>query len=322
VLVTEVLEGLAVQPGGRYIDCTVGGGGHAAAILERSSPGGQLLGLDADPEAISISRERLADYRGSARLVNENFADLRIVAEELGFYPVHGILFDLGVSSLQLNSEARGFSFQHESALDMRFSPDQESTADDIVNQLPEEELAGLIRDFGEEGYSRRIARQIVRERPVNTTLQLARAIEMAVGGRKGRIHPATKTFQALRIAVNRELLHLGAGLEQAVEMLGLGGRLVVVSYHSLEDRIVKQFMQNESKDCVCPPSTPACVCGHKASLKLITKRVIKPTTAEVSLNPRSRSARLRVSERINKEKGSVIGNNLRIIGRTGFSEN
>ena len=299
VLVSEVIQGLAVQPGGRYVDCTVGGGGHAAAILERSSPGGQLLGLDADPEAVMIARETLAAHRYSIALVHENFVNLRAVADNCGFYPVHGVLFDLGLSSFQLSSDARGFSFQRESALDMRFNPEQEATAEDFVNKLPEAELAHLIRTYGEEAYSHRIAHRIIEERPIRTTLQLARTIEVAVGSRRRKIHPATKTFQALRIAVNEELQHLRIGLEQALDLLGCDGRLAVISYHSLEDRIVKQFMQRESRDCICPPAVLTCVCGHRASLRLVNKRVVTPSAAEVRANPRSRSAKLRVAERV-----------------------
>jgi 16S rRNA (cytosine1402-N4)-methyltransferase len=325
VLVREVIEALAVQPGGRYIDCTVGGGGHATAILEHSSPGGQLLGLDADPDAIRVARVQLRAYRDSTVLRNENFINLRVVAEEHGFYPVHGVLFDLGLSSFQLSSDARGFSFQRESALDMRLSPEQEATAEDIINQLPETELAQLIRTYGEETYSHKIAHRIVEERPIKTTLQLVRTIELAVGGRKGKIHPATKTFQALRIAVNQELKNLEVGLEQALSLLGFGGRLVVISYHSLEDRIVKRFMQRESSDCICPPDIPVCVCGHKASLRLVNKRVITPAADEVQLNPRSRSAKLRAAERItewNDQTRVTDGQNPGFTGRMRFANN
>jgi len=304
VLLREAIEALAVQPGGRYIDCTLGGGGHAEAILEHSSPGGQLLGLDADPEAIGIARAKLGGYRDSALLLNENFVDLSAVAAEHGFYPVNGILFDLGLSSFQLSSDARGFSFQHESALDMRLNPEQENTAEDIVNKLPEAELAHLIKTYGEESYSHRIAQRIVGERPIRTTLQLARTVELAVGGRRGKIHPATKTFQALRIAVNQELQHLEIGLENALSLLGYGGRLVVISYHSLEDRIVKRFMHRESSDCICPPDAPACICEHRASLRLINRRVVTPAADEIKVNPRSRSARLRAAERITEWGG------------------
>ena len=299
VLVKEAVRALAVQPGGRYVDCTVGGGGHAAAILERSSPGGQLLGIDADPEAKEVANQRLRDYRKSILLINENFANLQAICLKYDFQPVHGILFDLGLSSLQLGEHSRGFSFQEEGPLDMRLSPEQQITAADIVNQSSEAELAGIIWEYGEEAYSRQIARRIVKDRPIETTLKLARVVEQAIGGRKGKLHPATKTFQALRIAVNRELENLEAALEQAVSLLGFGGRLVVISYHSLEDRIVKQFMRRESRDCICPLGTPTCVCGHSASLKLVSRRVITPSAQEVKANPRSRSAKLRVAERI-----------------------
>jgi len=299
VLVEETIKALNVQPGGRYIDCTLGGGGHAVAILERSSPGGQLLGIDADPEAIKIAKTKLEAYSGSILLVNENFVNLEVICYKYDFLPVHGILFDLGLSSLQLNGNGRGFSFQHEAPLDMRFNPAQKLTAADIVNTYSETELARLIRAYGEEGYSRQIARRIVRERPIETTLQLARMIERVIGGRRRRIHPATKTFQALRIAVNQELEHLELALRQTVNLLGYEGRLVVISYHSLEDRIVKQFMQREARDCICSPDTPTCVCGHTASLRLINKRIITPSPIEVQSNPRSHSARLRAAEHV-----------------------
>ena len=286
VLREEAIEALAVQPGGRYIDCTLGAGGHAAAILERSSPGGQLLGIDADPRAIKAAQANLEAYSDSSLLVNQNFADLRAICVKYSFFPVHGILFDLGLSSLQLENNGRGFSFQHDAPLDMRLSPRQDVTADIIVNATPEGQLAQLIKEYGEERYSRRIARQMVQQRPIATTLRLAEVIEQAVGGRRGRIHPATRTFLALRIAVNQELEHLKSALEQAIALLGFGSRLVVISYHSLEDRIVKQFMQREAS-------------GEKARLRLINKKVITPSLAEVQFNPRSRSAKLRAAERI-----------------------
>jgi 16S rRNA (cytosine1402-N4)-methyltransferase len=299
VLLRETIDALAVQPGGRYIDCTLGGGGHAAAILERSAPGGQLLGIDADPSALQAARERLQDYSGSILLLNDNFVNLKSICTRYDFAPVHGILFDLGLSSLQLDGEERGFSFQREAPLDMRFNPGQEVTAADIINTCPETELAQMIRTYGEEPHSRQIAHRIVQERPINTTIQLVRVIQQATGGGRGRIHPSTRTFQALRIAVNHELEHLESALKQAVELLGFGGRLVTISYHSLEDRIVKQFMQREAKDCICPPATITCVCGHSASLRIITKKVLVPSFTEVRANPRSRSARLRAAERI-----------------------
>jgi 16S rRNA (cytosine1402-N4)-methyltransferase len=298
VLLSEALRALAVQPGGRYIDCTVGAGGHAAAILNHTSPGGQLLGIDADPAAIEVARERLQRYKKSALLVNDNFVNLHSICIKYDFFPVHGILFDLGLSSLQLNGVRRGFSFQIDAPLDMRFSPTQKTTAADIVNTAPEARLAHIIKTYGEENYSHRIARAIVQNRPIETTRQLASLVEAAIG-RSGKIHPATRTFQALRIAVNHELENLESALRQAVDLLGHEGRLVVISYHSLEDRIVKQFMQAESRGCICPPGTPECICGHTPSLKLVNKKVITPTPAEVELNARSRSAKLRAAQRV-----------------------
>jgi 16S rRNA (cytosine1402-N4)-methyltransferase len=290
VLLEETIEALNVQPGGRYIDCTIGPGGHAAAILENSSPGGQLLGIDADPKAIKMARVRLDAYGDSVLLVNQNFANLKSICTKHGFSPVHGILFDLGLSSVQLEKNNRGFSFRHDSLLDMRLSPRQEVTADIIVNSSPENQLARLIKDYGEERHSHQIARHIVRQRPITTSLQLAQTVEQAVGGRRGRIHPATRTFQALRIAVNHELENLKSALEQAVDLLGFGGRLVIISYHSLEDRIAKQFMHQQAS-------------GEAATLSLINKKVITPSLAEVHYNPRSRSAKLRAAERISMPK-------------------
>lgn len=298
VLLSETLRALAVQPGGRYIDCTLGGGGHAATILDHSAPGGQLLGIDADPKAIEFAQERLQHYKNSTLLVNDNFVNLQSICIKYDFFPVHGILFDLGLSSLQLNENGRGFSFQHDGALDMRYNPQQEVTAADIVNTFSETRLAQIIRAYGEEIHSHRIASRIVKERPITSSLQLARLIEKAVG-RRGKLHPATKTFQALRVAVNNELEYLETALRQAIDLLGFEGRLVVISYHSLEDRVVKQLMQKEASGCICPPDTPTCVCGHIPRLRLIHKKVITPSVTEIELNPRSRSAKLRVAERI-----------------------
>jgi 16S rRNA (cytosine1402-N4)-methyltransferase len=299
VLPREVIETLNVQPGGRYVDCTLGAGGHAQSILEHSSPGGQLLGIEADPEGLRRANERLAQFGKSVLLVNDNFVNLKDICLKYDFFPVHGILFDLGLSSPQLDQEDRGFSFQREAPLDMRFSPSQRVSASDIVNNYSEIELADLLKTYGEESNSRQIARKLVQKRPISTTTELADLVEAAVGGRHGKIHPATRTFQALRIAVNREMENLESALEQAVGLLGFGGRMVVISYHSLEDRIVKHFMQKESRDCLCPPEAMKCVCGHKATLKTITKRIITPSFSEVELNPRSRSAKLRAAERI-----------------------
>jgi 16S rRNA (cytosine1402-N4)-methyltransferase len=298
VLLNKTVEALQAQPGKRYVDCTLGVGGHASAILENILPDGKLLGIDADPEAIKMAKNRLTDYIGSTIIINDNFANLETICRENNFLPVHGILFDLGLSSTQLESE-RGFSFQHDSPLDMRFSPTQELTAADIVNDLSEDRLSQIIKNYGEERYSKRIARYITKNRPIGSTLQLASIIEKATGGRHGKIHPATRTFMAVRIAVNHELENLAAALKQSVNCLDHRGRLVVISYHSLEDRIVKQFMIRESKGCICPPGTPICQCGHKPSLKIVTKKPITPSLTETKLNPRSRSAKLRVAERL-----------------------
>ncbi len=297
VLVSEVLAALNPRSGGRYIDATVGLGGHAAALLDASAPDGRLLGLDADPEAIIAASQRLSGYGERVHLVHRSYIDLTSVAEAEGFREVDGILFDLGLSSAQLEASKRGFSFQVDEPLDMRFNPSGE-TAADLVNGLPERDLADLIYQFGEEPSSRAIARAIVAQRPVNSTAKLASLIQRTLGGR-GKIHPATRTFQALRIAVNHELESIQNVLPQAVNLLRTGGRVAVITFHSLEDRLVKQYMRTESRDCVCPPRAPACTCGHKASLRLVTAKAVAPGPAELKANPRSRSAKLRVSEKL-----------------------
>ena len=299
VLLAESIEALRIQRGGRYIDSTVNGGGHATAILEESSPGGQLLGIDADPEAIRVAKERFKSYGNNVILVNENFRYLENICNRHAFRPVNGIIFDLGMSSLQLEASGRGFSFQQDAPLDMRFSPRQSLTAADIVNTYSEQELARILERYGEEHRARQIARRIIDRRPLRTTLELARVVQEAVGGRRGRIHPATKTFQALRIVVNEELESLQLALVQALNLLGSGGRLVAISFHSLEDRMVKEFFRRESQGCLCPPSVPVCVCGHKPNLKLVTKKAVMSSSKEIQANPRSRSARMRVAERI-----------------------
>jgi 16S rRNA (cytosine1402-N4)-methyltransferase len=297
VMLAETLESLAVRPGGRYVDCTLGGGGHAEAILERSQPGGTLLAIDASAEAIERSRERLARFGESARLVNGNFREVGEICRQLEFVPVNGVLMDLGLSSDQLESGA-GFSYRRDTPLDMRFGGSG-PTAADIVNTSSESDLADLIYRYGEEPQSRRIARRIVASRPIATTAQLAQAVEQVVGRRANRTHPATRTFQALRIAVNTELDALATALPQAHDLLGLGARLAVLSYHSLEDRIVKEFMRRESRGCICEPGLPECRCGHVATLRLVTRGAVKPSVNEVAANPRARSARLRWAERI-----------------------
>jgi 16S rRNA (cytosine1402-N4)-methyltransferase len=300
VLLDEVIAGLQPQRGGYFVDCTVGLGGHAAAILEKISPSGRLLGIDADPEAIKVSQDKLSDYGEAVTLVNDNFVNLEAICKRYHFHPVDGILFDLGVSSLQLDTAERGFSFHLDAPLNMRFDPGQGLTASDIVNSFSEQELAKLIEKYGEERHSRRIARYIVQNRPIATTVELARLVEQALGGKRARIHPATRTFMALRIAVNSELQNLELALKQTINLLRPGGRLTVTSYHSLEDRIVKQFMRYAASSCLCPPGTVICRCGHQPTLKLISRKVIKPTSLETESNPRSRSAKLRIAERLN----------------------
>lgn len=299
-LLDEVIAGLQAQRGGYFADCTVGLGGHAAAILEKISPSGRLLGIDTDPEAIKVSQDKLSDYGEAVTLVNDDFVNLEAICRRYHFHPVDGILFDLGVSSLQLDTAERGFSFQLDAPLDMRFNPGQGLTASDIVNSFSEQELAKLIEKYGEERHSRRIARYIVQNRPIATTVELAHLVEQASGGKRAKIHPATRTFMALRIAVNSELQNLELALKQTINLLRPGGRLTVLSYHSLEDRIVKQFMRCAASSCLCPPGTVVCLCGHVPTLKLISRKVIKPTSLEIESNPRSRSAKLRIAERLN----------------------
>lgn len=298
-MVAEVLRYLAVQPGGRYVDCTVGGGGHALAILEAAAPGGLLLGIDADAAALETARARLQPFADSTLLVQANFRDLATVCRKADFVPVHGVLFDLGLSSYQLADQERGFGFQLEAPLDMRFDARQSLTAYEVVNTYSEANLADVIWRFGEEPASRRIARAIVAARPIATTTQLAAVVSRAVGEPRRRIHPATRTFQALRIAVNDELGALTSALEQTVEVLGHGGRLVVIAFHSLEDRIVKQFIRRESRDCVCPPEVPSCACDHRARLGEMAGGAVRPSAEEIAANRRSRSARLRAAEKL-----------------------
>jgi 16S rRNA (cytosine1402-N4)-methyltransferase len=299
VLLNEVIDGLQVAPGGWYVDATVGGGGHAAEILAASSPDGKVLGLDRDPAALEVASDRLSVYGSRFELVHSSFARLEEVARARDFAPVEGILFDVGLSSLQLADDERGFSFMTNGPLDMRFDRTSGGpTAADLVNNLSTEALADVLYEYGEETQSRRIARAMVEARPIHTTQDLVEVIEGAVGRRRGRLHPATLTFQALRIAVNEELETLKAALPQAVQLLEAGGRLAVIAFHSLEDRIVKRFMRRESKDCVCPRELPICTCDHEASLNVITRKPIRPTEEEVEINPRSRSARLRIAER------------------------
>lgn len=288
------------QPGGRYVDGTLGAGGHAAGLLAASAPDGSLLGLDVDPAAIELARERLALFAGRAVLRQASYTTLPEQLQDLGWRQVDGILLDFGVSSMQLDAAERGFSFQADAPLDMRFDPGQELSAAHLVNELPEAELADLIYRYGEERQSRQIARAIVSSRPLETTRQLAAVIARAAGRQRSgqRIHPATRTFQALRIQVNRELEAVESVLPLAAAALAPGGRLAVIAFHSLEDRLVKEFFRRESRDCLCPPRQPLCTCGHRASLVEVTHRPLQASAQEIDRNPRSRSARLRVAEK------------------------
>jgi 16S rRNA (cytosine1402-N4)-methyltransferase len=300
VLFQEALATLDPQPGGKYIDATLGGGGHAEGILTASSPNGILLGLDANPDALERTRERLARFGERVTFVHSNFRTLKKVATRHGFTGVDGILFDLGLSSHQLDDPDQGFSFQAEGPLDMRLDFTQGETAAEVINRLDAQELADILYRYGEERRSRRIARAIIAARPIHTTARLAEIISQAAGGRRGaRKHPATRSFQALRIFVNDELGALESALPQALDLLRPGGVLAVISFHSLEDRIVKRYFRHESKDCVCPPDLPICQCDHKARITELQRKGVIPTAEEVANNPRSRSARLRAARKL-----------------------
>jgi 16S rRNA (cytosine1402-N4)-methyltransferase len=299
VLFHEVLDTLNPIPGGLYVDGTVGAGGHAQGILKAISPGGKLLGLDRDPAALEIAESRLAEFGNQVVLIHSSYSRLKSHLNNLNWKTVDGILLDLGLSSMQLDNPERGFSFLKSGPLDMRFDPSQSFSAADLVNQSSKDDLANLIFRYGEERYSRKIADAIIANRPLEDTQELADIIESAIRYTPSRIHPATRTFQALRIAVNQELEALEAFLPTALDALNPGGRLAIIAFHSLEDRIVKQFFRKESKDCICPPEIPQCVCGHKKQLKEISRRPIRPEEKEILENPRARSAKLRVAEKI-----------------------
>src|SRR6266581_6593232 len=311
VMLEEVLKYLQPEPGGHYIDGTLGGGGHTEVILERSAPDGKVLGIDTDLQALARVRERLAEAVSSGRLVlaHGNFAELARIVDEAGFVSIQGILLDVGFSSHQMDNAERGFSFSTDGPLDMRLDQSQGLSAADLVNSASEQELADIFWRYGEETRSRQIAWRIVRERahgPITRTSQLARLAAAGVPYKSGVIHPATRVFQALRIAVNSELERLEAALPQIVDVLragktgymeGDGGRMVIISFHSLEDRLVKVFMRREAMDCICPPGIPVCVCNHKASLRILTPKPVTPTKQEILENPRARSAKLRAAE-------------------------
>ncbi len=305
VMPGEVLDLLQPRPGGFYLDGTVGGGGHARLLLEASSPDGRLIGLDRDPAALAKAATTLQPYAGRFELEHANFADAGAILSGKGIAGVDGILLDLGVSSHQLDAGERGFSFRQDAPLDMRMDPTRGATAADLLATASAEELQRIFREFGEERFAGRIARKIVARRqdaPLLRTLELAELVRDVVpGGRvPSRIHPATRVFQALRIAVNGELDHVARGVAAAIGLLNRGGRLAVISFHSLEDRIVKRLFVEEAKGCICPPRLPICQCGHTPRVELLTRRGLRADETEIETNPRARSAVLRGVRRIN----------------------
>lgn len=303
VMPKEVVKFLSPRPGGVYVDGTLGGGGHAALILEASAPNGRLIGFDRDEDAQVAARQRLSVFAGRTNLVRRNFAEIADGLAELGIGAVDGLLLDLGVSSHQLDSADRGFSFQQDAGLDMRMDRSVGRTAADLVNGLSESELERIIREYGEERWARKIARRIAAARaeaPIETTLQLADLIGRTIPrrAREERIHPATRTFQALRIAVNDELSSLQRCLTDILPLLRSGGRVVVISFHSLEDRMVKQFFRDRATGCICPKDLPVCACKNEPQLRVLTGKAAVASDEEVAANPRARSARLRAAEK------------------------
>jgi 16S rRNA (cytosine1402-N4)-methyltransferase len=299
VLYHEVLQYLQPVSNGKYVDGTLGAGGHAFGILEKSTPNGELLGLDLDPTAIALAQEKLHPYGKRAYIVQTSYQNIDLEIAKLGWQAVDGILVDLGVSSMQLDTAERGFSFQSDGPLDMRFDPTQERSAWHLVNQATQKELASLLRVYGEMPGSERIAAAIIEARPLNTTADLTKVINTVVKSNPRKVHPATLIFQALRITVNQELAGIELFLPKAVASLKKGGRLAVISFHSLEDRIVKQYFRLESRDCICPPKQPICTCGHIATVAILTKKSIQAAPDEMHQNSRARSARLRVIEKL-----------------------
>jgi 16S rRNA (cytosine1402-N4)-methyltransferase len=299
VLYQAVIDLLKPVPGGLYLDGTLGAGGHARGVLIASSPDGKVVGMDRDPQALEMARENLAEFGERVIFIKDTYRNFQSHLNNLNWQCVDGILLDLGISSMQLDKPERGFSFRADGPLDMRFDPEQALTAADLVNELSREELAEILFTYGEEKLARKIAEAIIANRPLVGTKDLAEIVKKVARNPKSKIHPATRTFQALRIAVNQELDALEAFLPRALESLNTGGRLAIIAFHSLEDRIVKKFFRLESRDCICPPEVPICVCGHKARLKELTRRPLRPEESEIDRNPRARSAKLRVAEKI-----------------------
>jgi 16S rRNA (cytosine1402-N4)-methyltransferase len=301
VLYHQVLEALAPVSGGDYLDGTLGAGGHAEGILKVSAPRGRLLGLDLDPEALAIARQRLLIYEDRVILKHAGYHQASQILINLGWHKLDGILLDLGVSSMQIDQPGRGFSFQEDGPLDMRFDQGEGITAAELINTLGHDKLAKILREYGEERFANRIASAIIKARPIQTTSALAALIKTTVPDYEKNLHPATRTFQALRIATNQELSNLSLALPSLINFLAPGGRIAIISFHSLEDRIVKQFFKTESSDCICPPEKPVCTCDHRASIRILTRRPIRPTEQEIFNNPRARSARLRIAEKVKK---------------------
>lgn len=304
VLRDEAVAGLNIRPGGIYVDCTLGGAGHSSLIASRLTEGGRLIAIDQDDWALENARERLAPYMDKVTLVKSNFRHLKKIVSDLGLDGVDGVLFDLGVSSPQLDEGERGFSYNADAPLDMRMDQQAPLSAYEILNEWDEEEIAKIIWEYGEEKFSRRIARQIVQFRarqPIRTTGELVELIKEGIpaAARRTGPHPAKRTFQAIRIAVNDELNAFKEAIADAISALHPGGRVSVITFHSLEDRICKQVYQELSKGCTCPPSFPICACGNEATVKVITRKPIVPSEEELEANPRARSAKLRVAEKI-----------------------
>lgn len=303
-MLEEAMEGLNLIKDGIYVDCTLGGAGHTTAILERIGPKGRVIALDLDPEAIAAAREKAEKYGSRLFLLQGNFTELRCILGQLGFDGVDGVLFDLGVSSYQLDNPVRGFSYQHDAPLDMRMDQTKGQTAADLVNKLPADKLAQIIKKYGEERWADRIASFIEAERgrnPITTTGQLIQIIKKAIpaAARRDGPHPARRTFQAIRIALNNELNSLREALQGAVTVLRPGGRLCVITFHSLEDRIVKEFFRELSLPCTCPKDFPACTCGKKKIIKIVSRKPLLPSAPELAGNPRARSAKLRIAEKL-----------------------
>jgi 16S rRNA (cytosine1402-N4)-methyltransferase len=302
VLVREVVELLCPQPGKRYLDGTLGGGGHSEELLRLSSPDGEVLGLDRDADALEAARERLRRFDRRLIVRQASFADAGGILREIGWQRVDGVVLDLGISSHQIDSPERGFSFRAEARLDMRMDRQQSLDAEQIVNTFPQGELERIFRDYGEEPRARRLARAIVDQRktqPIKSTSELVRLVERVAGAGRREHHPATQVFQALRITVNQELQHLERFLQNGYETLRPAGRMAIISFHSLEDRMVKTAFRKWNRGCVCPPRVLRCRCGWSQKAKLLTKKPIVPSAAEIGSNPRARSAKLRAVERI-----------------------